>query len=42
MGFLFQVQIYELEEHKLETWRGKYLLIIGAHLQHIFWSLCGI
>lgn len=21
--YLLQVQIYELEEHKIETWRGK-------------------
>lgn len=22
-GLVFQVQIYELEEHKIETWRGE-------------------
>lgn len=26
IGRLFQVQIYELEEHKIETWRGDCLL----------------
>ena len=25
--FVFQVQIYELEEHKIETWRGQRILI---------------
>ena len=28
--FLFQVQMDELEEHKIETWRGKCFKFIGA------------
>lgn len=24
----FQVQIYELEEHKIETWRGKHYWVL--------------
>lgn len=27
-----QVQIYELEEHKIETWRGKHCQVLNSSL----------
>ena len=37
---IFQVQIYELEEHKIETWRGENVSEISIifHSSHSHWS----